>query len=131
MARRALSATRTADLLNFLAAHPEESLSYSELSRRLQVNLASTHSLLMALTECGYLTRDPRDRYSLLSVAGVFMEFRVDTVLVRSRGYQPHHSRECTGQHQKNAAASRHSLCSSIGFGVPCCSGRIGTTRRP
>ena len=21
--------------------------------------------------------------------------------------------------------------CSSIGFGVPCCSGRIGTTRRP
>ena len=62
MSRRALSATRTADLLNFLAAHPDESLSYSELSRRLQINLASTHSLLMALTECGYLTRDPRDR---------------------------------------------------------------------
>ena len=66
MPRRALSATRTADLLNFLAAHPDESLTYSELSRRLGVNLASTHNLLMALTECGYLTRDPKTRtYSL------------------------------------------------------------------
>jgi DNA-binding IclR family transcriptional regulator len=62
MSRRALSATRAADLLSFLAAHPDEAFSYSQLSRRLQINLASTHNLLMALTECGYLTRSPRDR---------------------------------------------------------------------
>ena len=66
MPRRALSATRAADLLNFLAAHPDEPLSYSELSSRLGINQASTHNLLMALTECGYLSRDPKNRtYSL------------------------------------------------------------------
>ena len=66
MSRRALSATRAADLLNFLAAHPDEPLSYSELSSRLGINHASTHNLLMALTECGYLSRDPKNRtYSL------------------------------------------------------------------
>jgi DNA-binding IclR family transcriptional regulator len=66
VARRALSATRAADVLNFLAAHPGEKFSYSRLAQRLQINLASTHSLLLALTECGYLTRSPRDRtYSL------------------------------------------------------------------
>ena len=66
MARRALSATRAADLLNYLAAHPGESLTYSELSRRLEVNLASMHSLLVALTECGYLAHHAAERtYSL------------------------------------------------------------------
>ncbi len=69
MSRRALSATRAADLMNFLAAHPDESLSYSELSRRLGVNQASTHNLLMALTECGYLTRDPKSRTFSLGAA--------------------------------------------------------------
>jgi DNA-binding IclR family transcriptional regulator len=48
--------------LNFLAAHPGEAFSYSQLSQRLQVNLASTHNLLIALMECGYLTRNPSDR---------------------------------------------------------------------
>ena len=69
MSRRALSATRAADLLNFLAAHPDEPLSYSELSRRLGINQASTHHLLMALTECGYLTRDPKTRTFSLGAA--------------------------------------------------------------
>jgi DNA-binding IclR family transcriptional regulator len=69
MARRALSATRAADLLNFLAAHPDESLSYSALSNRLGINPASTHNLLMALTECGYLSRDPKTRTFSLGAA--------------------------------------------------------------
>jgi len=69
MPRRALSATRAADLLNFLAAHPDEPLSYSELSSRLGVNQASTHNLLMALTECGYLNRDPKTRTFSLGAA--------------------------------------------------------------
>lgn len=62
MPRRALSATRAAAVLNYLAAHPEERLSYSELSRRLDINLSSMHSVLVALTESGYLTCDPRDK---------------------------------------------------------------------
>ncbi|MCR9097185.1 MAG: helix-turn-helix domain-containing protein [bacterium] len=69
MSRRALSATRAADLLNFLAAHPDEPLSYSELSSRLGINPASTHNLLMALTECGYLSRDPKTRTFSLGAA--------------------------------------------------------------
>lgn len=69
MPRRALSATRAADLLNFLAAHPDEALSYSELSNRLGINPASTHNLLMALTECGYLSRDPKTRTFSLGAA--------------------------------------------------------------
>jgi DNA-binding IclR family transcriptional regulator len=62
MARRALSATRAADLLNFLATHPAERFNYSELSRRLGVNLASMHSLLVALVECAYLSFRPADK---------------------------------------------------------------------
>ena len=69
MSRRALSATRAADLLNYLAAHPDEPLTYSELSNRLGINQASTHNLLMALTECGYLVREPRTRTFSLGAA--------------------------------------------------------------
>jgi len=69
VSRRALSATRAADLLNFLAAHPDEALTYSELSSRLGINQASTHNLLMALAECGYLSRDPKRRTFSLGAA--------------------------------------------------------------
>jgi DNA-binding IclR family transcriptional regulator len=69
MARRALSATRAADLLNFLAAHPAERFGYSELSRRLDVNLASMHSILVALVECAYLSFRPSDKTYALGPA--------------------------------------------------------------
>jgi DNA-binding IclR family transcriptional regulator len=69
MARRALSATRAADLLNFLAAHPEERLTYSQLSKRLDINLSSMHTLLVALTECGYLAYRETDRAYTLGSA--------------------------------------------------------------
>ncbi len=66
MARRALSATRTVRLLEFLAAHPDERLTYTELAQRLGVNLSSMHSILMALTESAILRRDPiHNTYSL------------------------------------------------------------------
>ncbi len=35
MPRRALSATRAADVLNLLAAHPDESFSHSQIAQRL------------------------------------------------------------------------------------------------
>ena len=62
MPRRALSASRASDLLNFLAAHPGRSYTYSQLARNLGINLASAHSLLVALCECGFLVRDAADR---------------------------------------------------------------------
>ncbi len=88
LSRRALSATRAADLLNYLAAHPDESLSYSELSDRLGVNQASTHSLLMALTECGYLSRDPKTRTFSLGAALVAIgdaALRVNPIIDETR----------------------------------------------
>lgn len=97
MSRRALSATRTADLLNFLAAHPDEPLTYSELSRRLGINLASTHNLLMALVECGYLTRDPKDRTFSLGAALVAIgdaALRENPIVDESRGQMRRLARE-------------------------------------
>lgn len=66
MARRALSATRATDLLAFLAAHPDRGFTYSELSKRLGINLSSMHSILVALTESGFLSRRPSDQSYVL-----------------------------------------------------------------
>jgi len=62
MPRPALSATRAVAVLNFLAAHPRDSFTLSDLSARLDINLASAHSLLAALTDAGYVVRDGRQR---------------------------------------------------------------------
>ncbi|MAG33981.1 MAG: hypothetical protein CL908_24135 [Deltaproteobacteria bacterium] len=69
MSRRALSATRAADLLAFLAAHPDRGFTYSELSRRLEINLASMHGILVTLTESGFLSRSPDDDTYVLGPA--------------------------------------------------------------
>jgi DNA-binding IclR family transcriptional regulator len=62
MSRAALSATRAVAVLNFLAAHPAESFTLSDLSTRLGINLSSAHSLLAVLTDAGYVVRHPRQR---------------------------------------------------------------------
>lgn len=62
MSRPALSATRAMEVLNFLAAHPTEEFTLSDLAHRIGVNVASTHALLGALTDGGYLVRHPRLR---------------------------------------------------------------------
>jgi DNA-binding IclR family transcriptional regulator len=62
VARPALSAERTVEILNFLAAHPLESFTLSELSARLDINKASAHAVLGTLTEAGYLVRHPRHK---------------------------------------------------------------------
>lgn len=66
MSRPALAASRAIDLLNFLAAHPTESFTLSDLASRLQVNLASIHAVLAVLTDAGYVTRHPRLRTFML-----------------------------------------------------------------
>jgi len=62
MPRPALAATRAMDVLDFLAAHPTESYTLTELSEHLAINPASIHALLGALAEAGYLQRHPVHR---------------------------------------------------------------------
>jgi DNA-binding IclR family transcriptional regulator len=59
VARPAPAANRALDILNFLAAHPTESFTLSELARRLDMNSASAHAVLAVLTDAGYLSRHP------------------------------------------------------------------------
>lgn len=65
MARPALSAARALDVLNFLAAHPDESFTLSELVRRVGVNVASMHALLAVLEQRKYVARDDDKSYVL------------------------------------------------------------------
>lgn len=62
MARPALAATRAVAVLNFLAAHPAEEFTLSDLAGRLDINVASAHALLGVLTDAGYVVRHPRLR---------------------------------------------------------------------
>src|SRR5204862_283541 len=49
--RPAPGAERVVAVLNFLAAHPDESFTLSELARRLDLNKATCHALLTTLTQ--------------------------------------------------------------------------------
>lgn len=114
MSRRALSATRAAELLNFLAAHPDEAFSYSQLSQRLAINLASTHNLLIALTECGYLTRSPRDRSFSLGPALVALgdaALRQNPMLDEAREQMRRLSRELGRETLAFVRAGPDALC--------------------
>lgn len=62
MARPALAATRAVAVLNFLAAHPAEEFTLSDLAGRLGINVASAHALLGVLADAGYVVRHPRLR---------------------------------------------------------------------
>src|SRR4051812_41288311 len=66
MPRPALAATRALAVLNFLAAHPADEFTLSDLASELAVNVSSAHAVLGVLAEEGYVVRDPRLRtYSL------------------------------------------------------------------
>jgi DNA-binding IclR family transcriptional regulator len=62
MPRRAPAVERVIAVLNLLAAHPGQSYTLSDISRDLQLNKATLHALLWALTEAGYLVRDSGDK---------------------------------------------------------------------
>ena len=69
MSRAALAATRAMGVIDLLAAHPGEAFTLSEIARRLDVNLASTHAILGTLTASGHLSRHPRHRTFTLGPA--------------------------------------------------------------
>lgn len=57
---------RVVEVMNFLAAHPTESFTLSELAARLGLSIGSAHRLLTTLAEARYLSRHPRHKtYSL------------------------------------------------------------------
>ncbi|MCP1470320.1 DNA-binding IclR family transcriptional regulator [Sphingobium sp. OAS761] len=62
MPRPALAASRAIDILNFMAAAPARGYSLTDLVRALDLNPASCHALLNAMTRDGYLVRQPRGR---------------------------------------------------------------------
>jgi DNA-binding IclR family transcriptional regulator len=59
MARPAPAVDRAVEILDFLADNPQDGFSLSELARRLDLNKASAHATLNALTDRGYLLRHP------------------------------------------------------------------------
>lgn len=65
MARAAPGVERTIAVLNWLAAHPERAFTLTELVRGLDLNRATCHALLAALTEAGYVYRDSAKAYRL------------------------------------------------------------------
>ena len=69
MARRAPAVERAVAVLNYLAAHPGERFSLSEIARDLGLNKATLHAILGALTDTGYLARDPEAKTYLLGPA--------------------------------------------------------------
>jgi DNA-binding IclR family transcriptional regulator len=66
MARPAPGADRSVAVLELLASHPDERFTLSEVARRCELNKATAHALLSALSERGVLLRHPDEkRYSL------------------------------------------------------------------
>ncbi|MCU1364761.1 MAG: transcriptional regulator, IclR family [Ilumatobacteraceae bacterium] len=71
MSRPALAATRAIAVLNFLAAHPTDAFTLSDIAERLEINLASTHALLSVLVDAGYVSRHSRLRTFTLGTSVV------------------------------------------------------------
>ncbi len=65
MARPAPGVSRTVAVLNFFAAHPEQSFTLTDILTSLRLNRATCHSLLAALVDEGYLYRDNSKAYRL------------------------------------------------------------------
>jgi DNA-binding IclR family transcriptional regulator len=59
MARPSPQTNRVIALVEILSARPNEALSLAEVTRRLGVNKSTCYSMLSALTEVGWLLRDP------------------------------------------------------------------------
>ncbi|MDR2856375.1 MAG: helix-turn-helix domain-containing protein [Novosphingobium sp.] len=66
MSRPALSATRSIEIMELLASFPERQFSLSDIVKATEINIASSHAILNALSGKGYITRHPKLKtYSL------------------------------------------------------------------
>jgi DNA-binding IclR family transcriptional regulator len=59
VARPSPQTERVVAIARLLAAHPDEGFTISEIARRLRLNKATFYPMLTALTEAGWLVRDP------------------------------------------------------------------------
>ena len=57
--RAALAATRSLDILDYLAANPSQGHTLTELARNLDVNASSMHGILAVMADAGYVIRHP------------------------------------------------------------------------
>ncbi len=69
MARPALSAARTTDILDLFAAFPGRAFTMSEIIKATGINVASCHAVLSVLTQRGYLSRREGDKNYTLGPA--------------------------------------------------------------
>jgi DNA-binding IclR family transcriptional regulator len=66
MARRAPAVERSIAVLNFLASQPDDRFTLSEIARNTDLNKATLHAILGALTESGFVLREEeRKTYGL------------------------------------------------------------------
>jgi DNA-binding IclR family transcriptional regulator len=66
MARRAPAVERSIAVLNFLASRPDDRFTLSEIARATDLNKATLHAILGALTESGFVIREEeRKTYGL------------------------------------------------------------------
>jgi DNA-binding IclR family transcriptional regulator len=66
MARRAPAVERSIAVLNFLASRPDDRFTLSEIARAADLNKATLHAILGALTEAGFVLREEeRKTYGL------------------------------------------------------------------
>jgi DNA-binding IclR family transcriptional regulator len=61
--------SRVIDVINFLAAHPTEAFTLSELAEHLALSNGSAHRVLATLTDARYLSRHPKHKTYSLGVA--------------------------------------------------------------
>lgn len=67
----ASSGNRVIDVINYLAAHPTEAFTLSELARALDLSHGSAHRVLTTLTEARWLSRNHRHKTYSLGLAMV------------------------------------------------------------
>jgi DNA-binding IclR family transcriptional regulator len=66
MPRPALSASRSIEIIDFLAAFPERAFTLSEIARAAKINMPSCRAVLGALVRSGYLTQGSKERTYVL-----------------------------------------------------------------
>jgi DNA-binding IclR family transcriptional regulator len=71
VSRPALAADRALQVIDLLVAHPTESFSLAEITRRTGINPASAHALTAVMLKSGYLQRHPTQKTYALGPAMV------------------------------------------------------------
>jgi DNA-binding IclR family transcriptional regulator len=72
---------RVVAILDFLAAHPDETFGVSELARRIGLSKPTCLGIVMSLCDAGYLVRDPADKTYRLGPALITLGHRAQEAM--------------------------------------------------